>query len=142
MKRISVDTQEGKEVRYRNLIRPSLMDDLKVKINRRIVEEKKFLDKDYSALQLAKDLGTNTRYISAVVNNVFKMNYTSFINKYRIEEAMAILSNPQQQKLSMKKVSEMVGFTNRQSFYTSFLRMVKMTPVKYRKLQMASADKT
>ena len=44
---------------------PKLMDEMKEKINRIIVMEKKYLDKDYSAKKLAEDLGTNTRYISA-----------------------------------------------------------------------------
>ena len=77
-------------------------------------------------------MGTNTRYISAIVNVRFHMNYTSFVNKYRIEEAMTILVDKRYQKLRMEEVSDMVGFSNRQSFYASFFRVVGITPRDYR----------
>ena len=97
-----------------------------------IVMQKKYRDKDYSAKKLAEDLGTNTRYISAVVNVRFHMNYTSFVNKYRIDEALSLLVDKRDQDLRMEEVSDMVGFSNRQSFYASFYRLVGMTPRDYR----------
>ncbi len=97
-----------------------------------IVMQKKYRDKDYSAKKLAEDIGTNTRYISAVVNVRFHTNYTSFVNKYRIEDAMSILVDKRYQDLTMEEVSDMVGFANRQSFYASFYRIVGITPRDYR----------
>jgi AraC-like DNA-binding protein len=108
------------------------MDELKEKILNVIVMQKKYKDKDYSAKKLALDLGTNTRYISAVVNVKFHMNYTSFVNKYRIEEAMSILVDKRYQDLRIEEVSDMVGFSNRQSFYASFYRLIGITPREYR----------
>jgi AraC-like DNA-binding protein len=99
--------------------------------------EKKYKDKDYSAKKLAEDLGTNTRYISAVVNVRFHMNYTSFVNKFRIEEAMTILVDRRYQSLRMEEVSDMVGFANRQSFYASFYKLMRMTPREYRLQHLA-----
>ena len=60
------------------------------------------------------------------------MNYTSFVNKYRIDEAMSILVDKRYQDLRMEEVSDMVGFANRQSFYASFYRIVGITPREYR----------
>ena len=97
-----------------------------------IVMQKKYKDKNYSAKKLAEDLGTNTRYVSAVVNVRFHMNYASFVNKYRIEEAMSILVDKRYQNLRMEEVSDMVGFANRQSFYASFFKIMNMTPRDYR----------
>jgi AraC-like DNA-binding protein len=108
------------------------MDELKEKILNVIVMQKKYKDKDYSAKKLALDLGTNTRYISAVVNVKFHMNYTSFVNKYRIEEAMSILVDKRYQDLRIEEVSDMVGFSNRQSFYASFYRLIGITPREYK----------
>ena len=91
------------------------MDELKEKILNIILIQQRYKDKNYSAKQLAEDLGTNTRYISAVVNVRFHMNYTSFVNKFRIEEAMALLVDKRYQELNMEDISDMVGFSNRQS---------------------------
>ena len=137
MTKYNITAKKEKEAHYRSLVSPKLMDELKEKINRIVVMEKKYKDKDYSAKKLAEELGTNTRYISAVVNVRFHMNYTSFINKFRIEEAMAILVDRRYQKLRMQEVSDMVGFSNRQSFYASFFKLMKMTPREYRLSHLA-----
>ena len=91
MTKYNITEKKEKEAAYRNLVSPKLMDELKERILDIILIQKKFKDKDYSAKRLAEDLGTNTRYISAVVNVRFHMNYTSFVNKYRIDEAMTLL---------------------------------------------------
>ena len=128
----NITEKKEKEAAYRTLVNPQLMDEMKEKILDIIVMKKKYKDKDYSAKQLAEDLGTNTRYISAVVNVRFHMNYTSFVNKFRIEEAMTILTDKRYKDLNMEEVSDMVGFANRQSFYASFYKLMNMTPRDYR----------
>ena len=132
MAKYNITEKKEKEAAYRGLVNPKLMDEMKEKILNLIVMQKKYKDKDYSAKKLAEDLGTNTRYISAIVNVRFHMNYTSFVNKFRIEEAMAILVDKRYQKLRMEEVSDMVGFANRQSFYASFYKIMGMTPREYR----------
>ena len=132
MAKYNITEKKEKEAVYRSLVSPRLMDEMKEKILNIIVMQKKYKDKNYSAKRLAEDLGTNTRYVSAVVNVRFHMNYASFINKYRIEEAMSILVDKRYQDLRMEEVSDMVGFANRQSFYASFYKLMNMTPRDYR----------
>ncbi len=142
MTKYNITSKKEKEATYRSLVSPQLMDELKEKILNVIVMQKKYKDKDYSAKQLASDLGTNTRYISAVVNVRFHMNYTSFVNKYRIEEAMSILVDKRYADLSIEEVSDMVGFANRQSFYASFYKLMGITPREYRVLHGPKKQKT
>ena len=137
MAKYNITEKKEKEAAYRSLVSPQLMDEMKEKILNIIVMQKKYKDKDYSAKKLADDLGINTRYISAVVNVRFHMNYTSFVNKFRIEEAMAILVDRRYQNLNMEEVSDMVGFSNRQSFYASFFKLMGMTPRDYRLQHLA-----
>lgn len=132
MAKYNIVEKKEKEAAYRTLVNPELMDELKSKILDIIVMQKKYKDKDYSAKHLADDLGTNTRYISAVVNVQFHSNYTSFVNKFRIEEAMTLMVDRRYQDLTMEEISDMVGFSNRQSFYASFYKFMKMTPREYR----------
>ena len=132
MAKYNITEKKEKEAAYRSLVSPKLMDELKEKILDIILIQKKYKDKEYSAKKLAEDLGTNTRYISAVVNVRFHMNYTSFVNKYRIDEAMTLLVDKRFQDLNMEDISSMVGFSNRQSFYASFYKINGMTPRDYR----------
>ena len=132
MGKYNINEKKEKEAAYRSLVSPRMMDEMQEKILNIIVMQKKYRDKDYSAKKLAEDLGTNTRYISAVVNVRFHMNYSSFVNKYRIDEAMTILVDKRYQDLDMEDVGYMVGFANRQAFYGSFYRFVGITPRQYR----------
>ena len=132
MAKYNITEKKEKEAAYRSLVSPRLMDELKEKILDIILIKKKYKDKDYSAKKLAEELGTNTRYISAVVNVRFHMNYTSFVNKYRIDEAMTLLVDKRYQDLNMEDISNMVGFSNRQSFYASFFKVNGITPREYK----------
>lgn len=140
MAKYNITEKKEKTAVYRSLINPQLMDELKGKILDTILVDKKYKDKNYSAKQLAADLGTNTRYISAVVNVRFHMNYTSFINKFRIEEAMSLLTDKRYQDLNMEDISDMVGFSNRQSFYASFYKFNGITPRDYKLQKLEAAN--
>ena len=126
-----IDIKE-KKADYRSLVSPRMMDEMQEQIMYIIVMQKKYRDKNYSAKKLADEIGTSNRYISAVVNTRFHMNYSQFVNKYRIDEAMSILVDKRYQNLRMEEVSDMVGFSNRQSFYASFFRIKGITPRQYR----------
>lgn len=140
MAKYNITEKKEKTAVYRSLINPQLMDELKGKILDTILVDKKYKDKNYSAKQLAANLGTNTRYISAVVNVRFHMNYTSFINKFRIEEAMSLLTDKRYQDLNMEDISDMVGFSNRQSFYASFYKFNGITPRDYKLQKLEAAN--
>ena len=60
------------------------------------------------------------------------MNYTSFVNKFRIDEAMTLLVDKRYRDLNMEDISDMVGFANRQSFYASFYKINGITPREYK----------
>ncbi len=140
MAKYNLSEKKERDATYSTLVSPALMDELKERILDLVVMQKKYKDKNYSARKLADDLGTNTRYVSAVVNVRFRMNYTSFINKYRIEEAMSILTDKRYENLRIEEVSDMVGFSNRQSFYASFYKFTGITPKEYR-VQYSSGGK-
>ena len=137
MTKYNITLKKNKDAAYRNLVNPELMDRLESQILDIIVKQKKYLDKDYSAKQLAADLGTNSRYISAVINVRFKMNYTSFVNKQRIKDATVLLACKENKNLNMEEISDMVGFANRQSFYASFYRINQITPREYKLKEFA-----
>lgn len=109
---------------------------MQTEILRIIVMQKKYRDKDYSAAKLAAEIGAAPHEVSAVVNTRFHMNYTSFVNRYRIDEARFILVDPRFLNLGMQEVSDMVGFANRQSFYGAFYKFVGVTPCDYRIQQL------
>ena len=82
----NIKEKQEKNAAYRSLIRAELADELYDKILNIIVVEKRYRNKDFSAKELAKELSTNTRYISAVINSRFNTNFSCLVNEYRIKE--------------------------------------------------------
>ncbi len=123
---------DKKEAAYRTLINPKQISRLKVKIVNIIQKKKKYKDKEYSAKRLAEELETNTRYISAAVKIGFDMNYSSFVNKCRIDAAIALLKDKRNRRLKMEDVGDLVGFSNRQSFYAAFYKFTGLTPKQFK----------
>lgn len=89
--RYNLREKKEKKAAYRDMIRAELADELYDKILNLIVIQKKYKDPNYSAKDLAKELRTNTRYLSAVINSRFGMNYSCLLNEYRIKEALHLL---------------------------------------------------
>lgn len=127
-----------KNAAYRDMIRAELADELYDKIMNIIVLQKKYKDPNYSAKDLAKELKTNTRYLSAVINSRFGMNYSCLVNEYRIKDAQHLLVDKRYADKNVEEISAMVGFANRQSFYAAFYKNVGVTPNAYRKQKMKS----
>ena len=111
------------------MIRPELADELYDKILNIVVVQKKYKDPDYSAKDLAKELKTNTRYLSAVVNSRFGMNYSCLLNEYRVKDAKHLLTDKRYADKNVEEISTMVGFANVSSFYAAiFIKNVGETP--------------
>ena len=122
-----------KDASYRSMIRLELADELYDKILTIIVAEKKYRDPEYSAKQLAKDLHTNPRYLSAVINSRFGMNYSSLVNEFRVRDAQNMLVDKRYVDKTMEEIGLMVGFANRQSFYAAFYKEKGEAPHQYKK---------
>ena len=128
----NIREKQEKNASYRSLIRAELADELYDKILNIIVIEKRYRNKDFSAKDLAKELNTNTRYISAV-NSRFNTNFSCLVNEYRVKEAMHRMTDKRYADMTIEEIGNVVGFANRQSFYASFYRIMRETPNDYRK---------
>lgn len=129
----NIKEKNEKQAAYRSLIRAELADELFDKILNMVVVEKKYRDPSFSAKELAKKLNTNTRYISAVINSRFNMNFSCLLNEYRIKEALHRMVDKRYAEETIEEISAAVGFYNRQSFYAAFYRIMGETPNSYRK---------
>ena len=117
MTKYNITKKRENVAKYSTLVSAQMMEQLRRQILEKIVIDQKYKDKNYSAKQLATELETNTRYISAVISVKFHTNYTTFVNQLRISDAMSLLIDKRFADLTMEEIGDMVGFSNRQSFY-------------------------
>lgn len=135
MAKYNIKERNTKAASYRSQLSAELLNELYDKIQKKLIIDKVYLDPTYSAQKLAKELNTNNRYISAVVNLRFQTNYSCLINEYRIREAQYMLIDPRCSSMSIESISSAVGFANRQSFYAAFYRIHGITPTEFRDKQ-------
>ena len=117
--------------KYLTKISPETLEKITMCVIDALMLKKGYKDQRCSARQLAKQLETNTRYISIAIRRRFHVNYSSLVNKLRVEEAMSMLADKRYADYRMEDISDTVGFANRQTFNTSFLKYCGMTPSEY-----------
>lgn len=93
--------------------------------------EKLYRDKDLTIEKLAEQLSTNRTYLSQIINEYTGASFNHYINSYRIEESIRILSDPDAD-IQLKVLAYELGFNYRETFYKSFQKAVGMSPSKYR----------
>lgn len=94
--------------------------------------EKIFINDKLSLEDVAIKLGTNTKYISQLINETYNKNFYNFINSYRIEEAKRLLIAEGNEKYSILGIAQSVGFVSKSAFNAAFKRFTGLTPSEFK----------
>lgn len=94
-------------------------------------KEALYLNPDITLRMVADKLGTNTKYLSQVVNHHAGVNFQRFLNEFRVEAAKASICSEQYEKLTLYGIARQCGFRNKSTFYKVFREVVGATPKKY-----------
>lgn len=79
---------------------------------------------------IAADFGYERHYFSSLFHECFSMNFKSFINIFRFENACRLLSD---KKLNITHIASVCGFGSIRNFNRIFKNMCGLTPCEYRK---------
>ncbi|MEM9085016.1 MAG: AraC family transcriptional regulator [Pseudomonadota bacterium] len=93
-------------------------------------ERRPYLDPDLTLARLARQSGMTTKDLSVQINQRHGVHFFDFVNRYRVEHAMALLGETDQ---SVTEVYLGSGFNTKSSFNTAFRKHSGMTPSAYRK---------
>lgn|SRR5690606_1606327 len=92
-------------------------------------ESNKFINPKLSLSLLATHLGTNTNYLSEVINTNKGKNYNNYINELRIDYICSkILNDSLYRKYKVSYLAEKCGFTSYSSFTTVFKNINGISP--------------
>jgi AraC-like DNA-binding protein len=105
---------------------------MKERIDELLIRQKKYRDGDYSQRKLAEELGISPFVLSRTLRQAYGMTYAQLVHKYRIRDAMRYLKSAKKQEYTIDDIGLLVGFGNRQSFYTAFKQETGMTPERFR----------
>lgn len=89
----------------------------------------KFTKKSYTLTKLAKELDTNSTYLSKIINMTKGMNFAKYMNEIRIDYAITQLKeNKLFRSYTIKAIAIDVGFNNAQSFSVAFHKKTGIHP--------------
>lgn len=89
---------------------------------------------DFNLAALAKAVGSNTKYVSIVINDTYGKTFKTYLNEFRIREACRrLLDNENWGNLTIRAIHQELGFRTATSFVSAFRKVTGMTPSEYKK---------
>lgn len=79
--------------------------------------------------EISHSLGYNYRYISGIVNKLYKLPFPTIINSHRIYRACSLIDKGEN---SITEISMLCGFTSTRSFNRNFKSIMRITPKEYK----------
>lgn len=96
-----------------------------------------FCDDDFSLDKLADSVGSNSKYVSQVINDTYGKNFSNFVNEYRINLASMRLADIKNYgNYTIRAIAESVGFKSCSTFNNVFRKITGITPSMYQKMAM------
>ena len=87
-----------------------------------------FLDQNLTIHDFARQIETPARTISACINQVAGNNFNEWVNNFRVEKAILLLTGEKSNYLSVEGVGAEAGFKSRSSMYMAFKKKTGKSP--------------
>lgn len=95
-------------------------------------DSEKYINPKVSLQFLAKQLDTNTKYLSEIINKNKGQNFNNYINELRIHYMLRKLkSEPKYQNYKVSSLAEECGFNSRNTFTLAFKTALGISPAKF-----------
>lgn len=111
-------------------------------INRVLADVSVISRDDFSLAMLAQMVGSNTKYVSAVINDTYHKNFKSYLNEFRIKEACRRLCDADHYgNITIQAIYTELGYKTATGFIQAFRKINGMTPSQYQKLKREQTEK-
>lgn len=128
-KMVEVETITNAETEKEAIGLPKeIVDSILVKLQK-FEDTHRFTKKNYTQTKLAKELDTNSTYLSKIINMTKGMNFANYMNELRIDYAIMRLKEDKVfRSYTIKAIAIDVGFNNAQSFSIAFHKKTGINP--------------
>ncbi|MCV9928566.1 helix-turn-helix domain-containing protein [Flavobacterium sp. LS1R49] len=130
---IAINEQEELIEIKRKVVSDGELIQLKMQLNKLMLEQKPYLDSELNLIKLAKLVNSTPHQISYAINSGFNENFFQFINKYRVEEAKELLVKKEMNNYSILGIAYESGFNSKTSFNNTFKKITNQTPSEFKK---------
>jgi len=87
------------------------------------------LDRD----KIADKLGISSGYLSQIVNSSTGENFSTYINRYRVNAVKKLILDPEFDNYSLLAIGLECGFSSKTTFYNTFKKLTGITPNAFKK---------
>lgn len=108
---------------------PNREEELFDRIEALMQDEALYLQKGLTLADFAKQLGTNTKYISSSINACAHCSFIEYVNRLRISHAQELLRTSPGMRLS--DIADASGYTSESAFYRNFKAITGCTPAEW-----------
>jgi ligand-binding sensor domain-containing protein/AraC-like DNA-binding protein len=106
-------------------------DEIRSSLTQYMTDAKPFLNPDLKQVDVATALGFTVHEISQVLNTQLKLNFSDFINSYRVEEIKDRVAGGKYTKYTLTAIAEQCGFNSKTTFYRAFKKSMGVPPSEY-----------
>lgn len=128
-------TQTEEETDLSNNSRSSIADkkmgELFSALEKLMRDDRIYREKNLTRDKVASMLSTNRTYLTNIINKYTDMSFLAYINTFRIEEAIKILSE-KDNDVPMKAIVDDLGFGSMSTFYRLFSAATGFSPSQFR----------
>ena len=104
-------------------------DELRERLIKYFENGKPFLKPDLTVNEVARELYSNKTYISRIINDTFNLNFSQFVNKFRVEEAKRLYM--ENTAMNINKLCYSSGFGSIATFTISFRLFTGLPPAEW-----------
>ena len=95
------------------------------------MQQQPFRRKGYGIKDLAAETGIPPHHVSALINQEYRVNFSDFLNRYRVEYIKARIRQSDWRHLTLEGLALEAGFSNRTTFFRAFVKLAGCTPTEY-----------
>ena len=106
-----------------------------IKLEEYFTNQKPYLSKDLKIWEVSKIINSNRTYVSGVINKHYGVNFCTYVNHYRVEEARRMLETESFNGYTLEHIGDLSGFGSLNSFIRAFQKETGITPGRYREDQ-------
>ncbi len=126
--KLKLDSVNGMDNSQRNKLRESI---------EQLISDEFYLDREMSLPKMAKELETNTTYLSRIINEDYQKAFATFINELRLSHTLRSLeADSKYRKLTIDHIAYNSGFASSSTFYNAFKKFTGLTPSYYIKKRL------
>ncbi len=98
-----------------------------------MLDKKPYLNPNLTIKDLSEEFQIHHKFLSQIINSELEKNFFDFVNYYRIMEAIELMEDKSNEKMTILEILYNVGFNSKSAFNSAFKKNIGKTPSEFKK---------